>query len=56
MWRCQAETELPPPTKCQGGDSAVHNKHIERGKKQMAGIKQASLAVMSGAFLCDMQN
>ena len=48
MWQCQSATNLPP--KCHSNDSAVHNKHIEQGKKQMAQIKQALLPVMSAAF------
>lgn len=49
MWQCHSVTE-PPPTTCQSIDCAIHIKHIERGKKQMAGTKQSLLTVKSAAF------
>lgn len=39
MWQCQSVTNLPP--RCHSNDSPVHNKHTERGKKQMAQTTQA---------------
>lgn len=48
MRQCQSVTKLPP--KCHSNDSAVHSKHNERGKKQMAQTKQPLLTVMSAAL------
>lgn len=39
-----------PAPKCHSNDSAVHNKHFERSKKQMAQVHQALLPVTAVAF------